>query len=90
MSAGLRSRHRFPHYLILCQVTGETLGGVSLGGGVSFQLVFRDVLTQTCFHEVIQQPSSHVGFLEPISPEAVVRIRAVCLPTELKSVSCFN
>lgn len=32
MSAGLRSRHHFPHYLILCQVTGETLGGVSLGG----------------------------------------------------------
>lgn len=31
MSAGHRSRYHFPHYPILCQVTGETFGGCQGG-----------------------------------------------------------
>lgn len=78
MSAGLRSRFHFPHYLRLCQVTGETLGGCQCGcvcvccGGGWGRGVSWDVLkpllwvSWNLFHQ---------------KPE--VRIYVVCLPTEL-------
>lgn len=55
-SEGLRSRYHFPHYPILCQVTGETLGGGGVKVDVRVQLVFRDVLA--CLHEVTHNPPS--------------------------------
>lgn len=71
MSAGLRSRFHFPHYLRLCQVTGETLGGcqcgcvcVCCGGGVG------------AGGELGCAEASPVGFLEPVSPEA--RSQNIC------------
>lgn len=35
-SEGLRTGYHFPHYPILCQVTGETFGGKGCQGGCEF------------------------------------------------------